>query len=128
VESLFSGARYIAQQVEQAITPSVESGIAIELADNDPIEQYAAEELAVFEQSLAHTVLTVDRTPVWDSARFDIIPGLLMRDGYSMYDDLLGTGFDFGPPKTTVIPEPANAALLALGLLGLALRARLRAA
>jgi hypothetical protein len=126
-EPLFSGARLLAQEAQRAFElPDVaaEGDEEIELEKQDDVEDYVTDTL--FDESLEQPVLAVDLTPLWDPAIFDVIPPSILRDGYSMYDDFHGGGARIGgaPAAPFVIPEPETGALLALGLVALALRAR----
>jgi len=125
IESLFVSAQYRAQDAQRISSlPSFPSaqGDTIVL---DEVDAYVAEE--VFDDAL-DPMLTVDLTPLWDPAVFDIVPPLIPTNGERQYDDFPGSD---GPVLTSVpptpVPEPGTAALLALGLAGLGLRARARA-
>jgi hypothetical protein len=128
IEPVFSGARYLADQAKRAseLDLKTDGGKEIVLAEEDS-EQPAVS--AMFEgESSDSTVLAAELTPLWESSLFDIIPGLVAREGFSQWDDFHGTGL-IGPrlpPATTQVPEPTTGALLALGLTGLAISGRRR--
>jgi hypothetical protein len=128
VEPLFTGARYAAGRNRRAIElPAVEAAEEtheeIVLARNDGVEDYVAD--ALFDQSADSPALRVDLKPLWDPALFDRIPGPLVQGGYTQWDDFHGNGVRFARGGTgAVVPEPRTAALLALGLVVLAVRGR----
>lgn len=70
--------------------------------------------------------LTVDTRPLWDPRVFDVIPGLLDRNGYSEFDDFVGTRLFLtsDTPPAPAVPEPATGVLFAAGLLLLAVCGR----
>src|SRR5687767_1216258 len=124
---VFSGARYVAEQSERvfeadARQPSDEN--AIVLAANDGVEEYVSESL--FSGAGDTVQLRVDLQPLWDSARFDIIPGLTARNGWQQWDDFHGFGAPLEPRRPIAIPEPTTGVLLAFGLGALALHRRAR--
>ncbi len=129
VDTVFSGARYLADQAKRVFELDVEnepSGEQIVL-NEDGVENYVAE--TVFDVSAVEPQLVVDLTPLWDPSVFDVIPGLIARGGASQWDDFHGTGVILrgAPAPPVVIPEPTTGALLAVGLGALALRRRNRA-
>jgi hypothetical protein len=67
--------------------------------------------------------VVADATAIWDPNLFDVIPNLTGPGGSNQYDDFAGQG-SFGQALPPVIPEPSTGSLVALGLLGLALRVR----
>jgi hypothetical protein len=129
VEPLFTGARYVAGEAPPLAMelPAVAAGAQpdepIVLAQEDAVGDYVSD--AMFDQSIDSPVLSVDLTPLWNPALFDRIPGTISKGGYTQWDDFHGNGtrFVLGTPIVP-IPEPQPGALLALGLLALALRAR----
>jgi hypothetical protein len=125
VEPVFSGARYLADQAKRVFELDIknEDGKEIVLAEEEESEQPPVS--ALFDSSDS-TVLAVDLTPLWDPALFNIIPGLMARDGYSQWEDFHGTGLAGPrlPPAPTQVPEPTTGALLALGLGALAVGGR----
>jgi hypothetical protein len=69
--------------------------------------------------------VVADATVIWDPNLFDVIPNRTGPDGSNQYDDFTGQGtFSEAPPP--IIPEPSTGSLVALGLLGLALRVHRR--
>jgi hypothetical protein len=128
VEPLFTGARYVAGEQPIAIDlPAVEAPAhqdeQIVLAQDDAVDAYVSR--AMFAQSSDEPVLTVDLTPLWNPAIFDRIPATISKGGYMQWDDFHGNGTRFvGGIPAVPIPEPRAGALLALGLIALAMRAR----
>lgn len=127
LEPLFSGARLLAQEAQRVFDlPQVAAAgdEDIALDEEDVVEEYVTDTL--FDESLEQPVLSVDLTPLWNPALYDVIPSMILRDGYSMYDDFHGSSIGFGgpPPAPFVVPEPEAGALLLLGLIALALRAQ----
>ena len=128
VEPLFTGAQMAAIDVRQIPLPAVEAdaqqGGEIVLAQEDGDDDYVSD--SMFDQSGETTALRVDLKPLWDPSIFDRIPGTISKDGYTQYDDFHGNGVRLleGAPATAPIPEPRTAAMLALGLLALAMHAR----
>jgi PEP-CTERM motif-containing protein len=130
MEPAFSGARYLADQARRVFEPDVAAQAKnqeqeIVLAQDDSVHSYVA--AGLFDDSLEGTVLVADLTPLWDPSVFDVIPGLIMRSGYSQWDDFHGTGVSFHgiiAPTGPVVPEPETGALVSLGLAALALRGR----
>jgi hypothetical protein len=127
-EPVFAGARYLADQAKSVVEfefKADDGGEQIVL-NEDSVETYVAETL--FEASIDEPQLVVDLTPLWDPAVFDVIPELIDRTAFTMWDDFHGNRVKFGaPPTGVVIPEPATGGLLAIGLATLALRRRHRA-
>jgi hypothetical protein len=121
---VFSGARYIADQSKRVFEVDTKAkDDQIVLASNDGAQDLVSETL--FAAAGDEVQLTVDLTPLWDPSVFDVIPGLLVRNGWSMWDDFHGTGAGPRTPlPSPVVPEPSTGALLAFGLGALALRRR----
>jgi hypothetical protein len=120
---VFSGARYLAEQSKRVFDFDAKANEdnQIVLAANDGVEDYVSEN--VFGTAGDEVQLKVDLLALWDPALFDVIPGLIARDGWSQWDEFHG----IGPGHRTrpaVVPEPTTGALLALGLGALALRRR----
>lgn len=69
--------------------------------------------------------VVADATVIWDPNVFDVIPNVTGPDGSNQYDDFAGQG-TVGQAPPPIIPEPGTGSLIALGLLGLAWRARQR--
>ena len=128
LDPLFAGARYLAREAQQMfgqLQARAEEDETIVL-EEDGVEDYVTDTL--FEQPPDEPVLAVDLSPLWDPSLFDVIPGLIARDGYSQYDDFVGTGNAVGgaPVAPVIVPEPETGALVAIGLIALALRASRR--
>ena len=124
---VFSGARYIAEQSQRVFEADAEQPDeenAIVLAANDSVEEYVSESL--FSGAGDTVQLRVDLQPLWDPARFDIIPGPIARNGWQQWDDFHGVNMSLNPRRPIAIPEPTTGALLALGLGALALHRRAR--
>jgi hypothetical protein len=134
VEPIFSGARYLADQAKRVFelelnapnAPSADNGKQIVLAEDD-VQHYVTDSLFQGESS-DQTVLSVDLTPLWNPALFDVIPGLIVRDGFNQWDDFHGTGPGGlrAPPAPAAVPEPTPGVLLALGLAAFASHGRRR--
>jgi len=122
--AVFSGARYLVEQSKRVFEVDAKKSDddQIVLAANDGVEDYVSE--SMFGAASDEMQLKVDLTPLWDPAIFDVIPGLIARNGWTQWDDFhgLGSGHRARPP--TVVPEPATGALLAFGIGALALRRR----
>ena len=121
---VFSGARYLAEQSKRVFELDTKvNDDQIVLASNDGAADYVAETL--FGAAGDEVQLTVDVTPLWDPAIFDVIPGLIARNGWSQWDEFHGIGGSGnGRRPPVVVPEPTTGALLAFGLGALALRRR----
>ena len=130
LEPVFAGAHFVADQAKAAVDFEfdAEDGRKQIVLNEDSVETYVAETL--FDASIdePQQQLVVDLAPLWDPAVFGVIPELIDKTGFTMYDDFPGGGFKFGaPPASAVIPEPATGGLLAIGLAALAVRHRHRA-
>jgi PEP-CTERM motif-containing protein len=120
---VFSGARYLAEQSMRAFELDTKANDdQIVLASNDGAADYVAETL--FGAAGDEVQLTVDLIPLWDPAVFDVIPGLIARNGWSQWDEFHGIGPGHAPRQPVIVPEPTTGALLAFGLGALALRRR----
>jgi hypothetical protein len=69
--------------------------------------------------------VVADATSTWDANLFDVIPNSTGPGGSNQYDDFMGQDAAAGA-SPLVVPEPGTGSLVALGLIGLALRARQR--
>lgn len=121
---VFSGARYVVEQSKRVfeLDAKANDDNTIVLAANDGVEDYVAE--TVFGVAGDEVQLKVDLTPLWDPAVFDVLPGLIARNGWSQWDEFHGLGPGQKPRQPVIIPEPTTGALLAFGLGALALRRR----
>lgn len=118
----FSGARYLAEQSKRVFdfdpkAANVENQIVLARQDGAPTSVAGS----LFSGAPDTVQLRVDLKPLWDPGRFDIIPGLVARNGWQQWDDFHGLGLPINPRQAAVIPEPATGGLLALGLGALAL-------
>jgi hypothetical protein len=127
-EAVFAGARLAIDPAKPVVVSEANvsaGGDDIVLAQEDGVEDYVAETLFGDPATDGTMQLVVDLTPVWEG-RFDAIPALIDRSGYSQWDDFHGTGVlllsGAVVPPGGVIPEPASGGLLAIGLAALALR------
>jgi len=125
LEPMFAGARYVVDQAKRVAEFDVKADENEQIVLNeDSVESYVAETL--FEAAIedAQQQLVVDLSPLWDQSVFGVIPDLIDRTAFTMWDDFHGTGLVFpqGPPPGNVIPEPATGGLLAIGLAALAMR------
>jgi hypothetical protein len=129
VETVFSGARYIAEQAKRVIETNPKNaggGEEIVLAEETgtpDVDGHVAGSLFDVTIGDPQPQLTVDLKPLWDPNLFDIIPGLRDYHGFRMWDDFQGTGprlLKHATPSAPV-PEPATGALVALGLVALGL-------
>ena len=121
---VFSGASYLAEQSTRVFEPEAKTNgeDQIVLAANDGIEDYVSEN--VFGTAGDEVQLKVDLLALWDPAIFDVIPGLISRNGWDQWDEFHGIGKGHGPRQPLIVPEPTTGALLAFGLGALALRRR----
>ena len=129
VEPLFTGARYIAgaqPPIAASDLPAVEaaphSDDQIVLAQEDAVDDYVSD--VMFDQSVDSPALSVDFTPLWNPQIFDRIPATISKGGYTQYDDFHGNAVIRLGATPVPIPEPQSGALLALGLLAMAMGAR----
>jgi hypothetical protein len=122
LEKLFMGPRYrvaVRNRRAQMSHFPRSRGDVIVLGDAD---NYIAD--AGFKDVL-QTGMVADATSTWDANLFDVIPNLTGPDGSKHYDDFMGQdAAAWASPL--VVPEPGTGSLAALGLIGLALRARQR--
>src|SRR5262245_11955682 len=132
VEGMFSGARYLVEQARRVfdINPKDnakgEQIVLHEEAGGEGVNNYVAESLFDVTNT-SEPQLVVDLKPAWDSSLFDVIPGLIVRNGYTQWDNFHGTAdrvLNGTAAPQTAVPEPATGALVALGLAALALRAK----
>ena len=122
LEQLFMGSQYRADNGERLTRlPSFprSRGDVIVL---DDVDTFLTDTL--FKDALQPGVVA-DATVIWDSNLFDVIPNLTGAGGSNQYDDFAGQGGGFSAPPP-IIPEPHTGSLVALGVLGLALRAHRR--
>jgi len=121
---VFSGARYLAEQSKRVfeLDAKANDDDEIVLAANDGVEDYVSEN--VFGTAGDEVQLKVDLLALWDPAIFDVIPGLITRNGWSQWDEFHGIGPGHGPRRPVIVPEPTTGGLLAFGLGALALRRR----
>jgi hypothetical protein len=121
---VFSGARYLEEQSKRVyeIEAKAKENNPIVLAANDGVEDYVSQN--VFGTVGDEVQLTIDLTPLWDPKIFDVIPGLIARNGWSQWDDFHGISPGHRPLPPVIIPEPTPGVLLGFGLGALALRRR----
>jgi PEP-CTERM motif len=122
----FSGARYLAQQAQKALqmprflSQEQENQIILD-DDQGGVDDYVSEQIL---EEPKEPPLRVDLTPLWNPKVFDVIPPMLAWWGEAQYDDLVGPPSILIGPSPVPVPEPHTAAMIALGLVVLALRSR----
>lgn len=77
-----------------------------------------------FFKDVLNPTFVADRSEIWDSSIFDVIPPLFPIGNDNRYDDFPGVGLE--PSDGAVVPEPATGGLVALGLAGIAYVGRRR--
>jgi hypothetical protein len=87
--------------------------------------QYSAKATDTLFKDALQPGVVADATVIWDPNLFDVIPNPTGPGGSNQYDDFAGQGSS-GQVPPPIIPEPGTGSLVALGLLGLAWRARQR--
>jgi hypothetical protein len=122
LEQVFMGTQYSAKAAHRLTRlPSV-SGSRGDVIVLDDVDTFLTDTL--FKDALQPGVVA-DATVIWDPNLFDVIPNPTGPGGSNQYDDFAGQGSS-GQVPPPIIPEPGTGSLVALGLLGLAWRARQR--
>jgi hypothetical protein len=122
LEKLFTGPRYRVEAASRRTPMQRFPRSRGEVIVLDDVDSYIADTL--FKDVLQPGVVA-DATSTWDPNLFDVIPDSTGPGGSNQYDDFTGQG-DAGVVLPPIVPEPGTGSLVALGLIGLALRARQR--
>jgi len=123
LEQLFMGTQFrtdVSERVARLPSFPTSRGDVIVL---DDVDTYVGE--TIFKDVLS-AASVADTSDLFDPRLFDRLPNPLGPNTGYEYDDFAGTG-DGNPIGSIPIPEPRTAIMLALGLVGLAVRSRHRA-